>query len=76
MIPLWTAVDCACLHLIAAFKMLQAYTDNTQGRRKCKVEEAFEVTRPGDAFKGHAKLGNRKLLWHGTNVAVRASDGI
>ena len=54
--------------------MLQAYTDNTQGHRKCKVEEAFEVTRPGDAFKGHAKLGNRKLLWHGTNVAVRATD--
>jgi len=34
-----------------------------------------QVTRPGDAFKNHAKLGNRKLLWHGTNVAVRAKDG-
>jgi len=45
------ASDCVGLRLMVAFGMLQAYTDNTQGHRKCKVEEAFEVTRPGDAFK-------------------------
>lgn len=27
----------------------------------------------GDRFQVHAKLGNRKLLWHGTNVAVVAA---
>jgi poly [ADP-ribose] polymerase len=58
----------------AAFKMITAYTVNTQGSRKCQVEEAFEVVRPGDAFGAStAKLGNRKLLWHGTNVAVVAA---
>lgn len=27
----------------------------------------------GDRFQAHSKLGNRKLLWHGTNVAVVAA---
>ena len=27
----------------------------------------------GDRFKPHQKIKNRKLLWHGTNVAVVAA---
>lgn len=27
----------------------------------------------GDRFQAHSKLGNRRLLWHGTNVAVVAA---
>lgn len=27
----------------------------------------------GDRFQAHSQLGNRKLLWHGTNVAVVAA---
>jgi Poly(ADP-ribose) polymerase catalytic domain len=34
-----------------------------------------QVTRKGEAqrFGLHTKLGNRRLLWHGTNVAVVAA---
>lgn len=33
------------------------------------------MTRKGEAerFAQHGKLGNRRLLWHGTNVAVVAA---
>lgn len=27
----------------------------------------------GDRFQAHSTLGNRRLLWHGTNVAVVAA---
>lgn len=27
----------------------------------------------GDRFQAHSKLDNRRLLWHGTNVAVVAA---
>lgn len=27
----------------------------------------------GDRFQAHCKMGNRRLLWHGTNVAVVAA---
>jgi len=58
----------------AAFKMISQYCANTQGDRKCQVEDAFEVVRDDSKkFDQHAKLGNRKLLWHGTNVAVVAA---
>jgi len=55
------------------FKMIEVYTANTQGYRKCTVAEVFKVTREGDAFGANKKLGNRKLLWHGTNIAVVAA---
>lgn len=54
------------------FKFICAYTDNTQGHRKCQVDKVFEVER-ADSFGSHDKIGNRKLLWHGTNVAVVAA---
>jgi poly [ADP-ribose] polymerase len=55
------------------FKNISTYCDNTQGSRKCEVVEAFAVERDDPGFDAHAKLGNRKLLWHGTNVAVVAA---
>ena len=45
-----------------------------QGDRKCQLVDAFAVD--GNDAKGFAKMnkiGNRKLLWHGTNVAVVAA---
>ncbi|CAF4313360.1 unnamed protein product [Rotaria sp. Silwood2] len=54
------------------FKVIQKYTDNTQGYRKCKIIDVWRVGREGEGelFASHDKIGNRKLLWHGTNVAV------
>jgi poly [ADP-ribose] polymerase len=54
------------------FKIIQKYTEETQGHRKCKVVDVFELDRAGEGerFKAHDKLGNRKLLWHGTSVPV------
>lgn len=56
------------------FAMIRTYTENTQGGRKCQLVDAFAVE--GADAKGFAKMnkiGNRKLLWHGTNVAVVAA---
>lgn len=55
-----------------AFEMIVNYTKNTQGARKCEVIEAFEVQREDD-FSSFDAMENRKLLWHGTNVAVVAA---
>lgn len=54
------------------FKIIEKFTEATQGHRKCKIIDVFELDRggEGDRFKEHAKLGNRKLLWHGTSVPV------
>jgi poly [ADP-ribose] polymerase len=57
---------------LSFFKTIRKYTDNTQGHRKVKIIDVWRVDREGDAerFAAHDKLDNRKLLWHGTNVAV------
>lgn len=60
------------------WKTIQEYTKNTGnsgGWRSCKILEIFEVNRhsEGKRFSIHNKVGNRKLLWHGTNVAVVAA---
>ncbi|CAF0974544.1 unnamed protein product [Adineta ricciae] len=54
------------------FKTIKKYTENTQGYRKCTIIDAWRVGREGEGerFAAHDKIGNRKLLWHGTNVAV------
>lgn len=43
----------------------------------CDIElpTGLQVGRKGEAerFAEHAKLGNRRLLWHGTNVALVAA---
>jgi len=55
------------------YDQIQTYTSNTQGHRKCTLEEAFAVERDDKGFDANKKIGNRKLLWHGTNVAVVAA---
>jgi len=56
------------------YKLIETYFNNTKTGYGGKVElqGIFEVSRNGEGarFKAHDKLENRKLLWHGTNVAV------
>jgi len=58
------------------FKFIETYTDRTSGGYlKVKLVDAFRVDRhgEGDRFGAHNTIGERKLLWHGTNVAVVAA---
>jgi len=56
------------------FKLLEQYFLATEGQgwRKQKLKEIWEVDRApeGAKFKANDKIDHRKLLWHGTNVAV------
>ena len=56
------------------FKMILDYATNT-GSKSFKVRRAWRVDRKGESerFSAHAELGNRTLLWHGTNIAVVAA---
>jgi poly [ADP-ribose] polymerase len=53
------------------FDYIKTYMDNTQPGH-LKLLEVLKVNRhpEGDRYKEHDDLDNRKLLWHGTNVAV------
>jgi poly [ADP-ribose] polymerase len=55
--------------------IIQNYLSATRGRSKHEIVEAFRVNRhsEGARYKKHDKLENRRLLWHGTNVAVVAA---
>ncbi|HUS30396.1 MAG TPA: WGR domain-containing protein [Kofleriaceae bacterium] len=58
------------------FDMIQTYIDNTaRSGRKPKLTSLFRLDRKGEGkrFDEHDDLDNRKLLWHGTNVAVVAA---
>ncbi|KAH3881504.1 protein mono-ADP-ribosyltransferase PARP3-like [Dreissena polymorpha] len=58
------------------FKVIQTYTENTSGGwRKPKIKEVWKVSRIGEdkRFAEHKSITNRKLLWHGTSVAVVAA---
>ncbi|ESO95798.1 hypothetical protein LOTGIDRAFT_214893 [Lottia gigantea] len=57
------------------YKLIETYTNETQGYRSVKLQHVWKCDREGDddRFKAHDKLGNRKLLWHGTNIAVVAA---
>ncbi|XP_050414615.1 protein mono-ADP-ribosyltransferase PARP3 [Patella vulgata] len=57
------------------FKLIETYTDQTQGYRKIKLQHVWKLSRDGDdaRFKAHKDIKNRKLLWHGTNIAVVAA---
>ncbi|XP_064633352.1 protein mono-ADP-ribosyltransferase PARP3-like [Lineus longissimus] len=57
------------------FKVVDTYCKNTQGYRKVVIDSVWKVNRHDEAKRiaVHDKLGNRKLLWHGTNVAVVAA---
>ncbi|XP_062613650.1 protein mono-ADP-ribosyltransferase PARP3-like [Saccostrea cucullata] len=60
------------------FKVLETYTKETGnkgGWRTPKIKHIWSMRREGEEkrFKQHDKVTNRKLLWHGTNVAVVAA---
>ncbi|HTL34408.1 MAG TPA: WGR domain-containing protein [Kofleriaceae bacterium] len=58
------------------YDMIQTYIDNTaRSGRKPKMINLFRLDRNGEGkrFDDHSDLDNRKLLWHGTNVAVVAA---
>ncbi|XP_011890456.1 PREDICTED: poly [ADP-ribose] polymerase 3 isoform X4 [Cercocebus atys] len=58
------------------YKVIQTYLDQTGSNYRCPtLQHVWKVNRDGeeDRFQAHSKLGNRKLLWHGTNTAVVAA---
>jgi len=58
------------------FKLIQTYAYNTSSHyKKAKIKSLWRVEREGSAerFAQHKDVGNRKLLWHGTNIAVVAA---
>ncbi|XP_059184953.1 protein mono-ADP-ribosyltransferase PARP3 [Centropristis striata] len=58
------------------FKIIEKYLKETGGDyRKPKIIDVWEVDREaeGDRFSEHGGLENRRLLWHGTNIAVVAA---
>ncbi|XP_060076996.1 protein mono-ADP-ribosyltransferase PARP3-like [Ylistrum balloti] len=59
------------------YKVLETYTNNTRntGWRRTNIKHIWRMDRDGegDRFMAHDKITNRKLLWHGTNVAVVAA---
>ena len=52
------------------YSMIEKYIHSTSP--KLKVKHLYTIDREGEKerFHEHKDLGNRKLLWHGTNVAV------
>ncbi|XP_006823496.1 protein mono-ADP-ribosyltransferase PARP3-like [Saccoglossus kowalevskii] len=58
------------------FKILQKYMDSTQGWfGAAKILDLWKVDRDAEdvRFSEHDSTGNRRLLWHGTNIAVVAA---
>lgn len=58
------------------FKIIETYLKETAGQyHKPKILNVWEVDRETEAerFSENADLDNRRLLWHGTNIAVVAA---
>ena len=57
------------------YKMVDQYIAKTSDGRKPTLVDLFRCNREGSdkRFKAWNKIGERKLLWHGTNVAVVAA---
>uniref|UniRef100_A0A8C0CRT7 Poly [ADP-ribose] polymerase n=1 Tax=Balaenoptera musculus TaxID=9771 RepID=A0A8C0CRT7_BALMU len=58
------------------YKVIHTYLEKTGSKYSCPaLQHSWTVNREGegDQFQPHDKLGNRKLLWHGTNMAVVAA---
>lgn len=58
------------------YRMVEQYMNATAASYyKLKLVDLFRVNRHGEAdrFKSHHSIKERKLLWHGTNVAVVAA---
>ncbi|XP_077458139.1 protein mono-ADP-ribosyltransferase PARP3 [Stigmatopora argus] len=60
---------------IETFKIIETYLKQTQGSQKPKIVNVWEVNRQneGERFGENDALENRRLLWHGTNIAVVAA---
>jgi len=57
----------------AEFKMISTYLNETKSSySKLEIIDVFKLNRQAEfeRFKQHKSLKNRKLLWHGTKVAV------
>ena len=61
-------------HKTKEYKIVQKYFDETKSSRFTKLLDVWGVDRQGesDRHKKFDKIGNRRLLWHGTNIAVVA----
>ncbi|KAM7040859.1 protein mono-ADP-ribosyltransferase PARP3-like [Acridotheres tristis] len=59
--------------LLPPWQLIQTYV--TQTGHKLRILNIWQVTRDGEdeRFKAHELLEHRRLLWHGTNVAVVAA---
>lgn len=57
------------------YDIIETYMTQTQGYRKLQIVDIFELNRHSEPerFAVHKKIENRRLLWHGTNVAVVAA---
>ncbi|XP_038666754.1 protein mono-ADP-ribosyltransferase PARP3 [Scyliorhinus canicula] len=58
------------------FKMIKKYVDATGGSyRPIKIINVWKLDRQAEGvrFKTHNNIENRRLLWHGTNIAVVAA---
>lgn len=57
------------------YKVIHTYLMQTGSCRSPVLRHVWKVNRDGeeDRFQAHSTLGNRRLLWHGTNVAVVAA---
>lgn len=57
------------------FSIIRNFIDNTMGYRKVVLQNVWGVRRdPEDTtFPAFQSLGNHRLLWHGTNMAVVAA---
>ncbi|XP_026580993.1 poly [ADP-ribose] polymerase 3 isoform X2 [Pseudonaja textilis] len=58
------------------YKLIETYVKKTSSPyQKLRIMNIWKVNREGEShrFKAHDHLGNRRLLWHGTNIAVVAA---
>ncbi|XP_061689209.1 protein mono-ADP-ribosyltransferase PARP3 isoform X2 [Syngnathoides biaculeatus] len=57
------------------FKIIETYLKQTKGHCEPKIVNVWEVDRQneGERFQENDALENRRLLWHGTNIAVVAA---
>mmetsp|Transcript_32923 Transcript_32923/g.40429 ORF Transcript_32923/g.40429 Transcript_32923/m.40429 type:complete len:502 (-) Transcript_32923:365-1870(-) len=56
------------------FKMIKTYFEKTKGHDRMKLFDVWSVDRHGEEerYKEFECVENRRLLWHGTNIAVVA----
>jgi poly [ADP-ribose] polymerase len=57
------------------YQKIADYLENTMGKNKLELIDLLEIRRHGEEerFSAYDHITHRKLLWHGTNVAVVAA---